>query len=429
MAAIRGDRRGPGGAAYGLRQWDNADLVPRPDDVFQERLYCIRWRLPDLDDLLWAEQDERAGSPGARPVPEWVPLDQAIAALADLLDASDRLDLDELCARDWHAEDARLEALAERVPQALYRAVEPADLDREAEVLALLRERFDAWQAEGSIPSRRIVPGDETTRLMRERGWSHWHHLFTPRQLLIHGLVLAAAVAPGGAPAGSIANLLAAGRCTDWNSRLCRWWTDAGHEKVVQTFTNQALNTLTNCACRSLETLRDSFFLDSRRSAVTGASQVAVNEVRTLDTVCSVWITDPPYADAINYHELSEFFLAWYERHQPRLFPDWYADSKRALAIRGSGKEFRQGMVDAYRNLAAHMPDNGPQIVTSGVSQTSVPSTSPKSCSRCSPTGSWRGGDPSIRAIGPGLDWLKGIPPPSTSWAAPVGSGRRTAGR
>ena len=46
-----------------------------------------------------------------------------------------------------------------------------------------------------------------------------------------------------------------------------------------------------------------------------------------------------------------------------RLFPEWYADSKRALAIRGSGKEFREGMVDAYRNLAAHMPDNGLQIV------------------------------------------------------------------
>jgi adenine-specific DNA methylase len=28
---------------YGLRLWENEDLVPRPDDVFQERLYCVRW--------------------------------------------------------------------------------------------------------------------------------------------------------------------------------------------------------------------------------------------------------------------------------------------------------------------------------------------------------------------------------------------------
>ena len=31
--------RGPNG----LRRWSNEDLVPRPEDVFQERLYCIRW--------------------------------------------------------------------------------------------------------------------------------------------------------------------------------------------------------------------------------------------------------------------------------------------------------------------------------------------------------------------------------------------------
>ena len=86
-------------------------------------------------------------------------------------------------------------------------------------------------------------------------------------------------------------------------------------------------------------------------------------DARVISDANTFWITDPPYADAISYHELSEFFLAWYEKHLPRLFPDWYADSKRALAIRGSGKAFREGMVDAYRNLAAHMPDNGMQIV------------------------------------------------------------------
>ncbi len=31
--------RGP----EGLRRWTNDDVVPRPGDVFQERLYCIRW--------------------------------------------------------------------------------------------------------------------------------------------------------------------------------------------------------------------------------------------------------------------------------------------------------------------------------------------------------------------------------------------------
>ena len=34
--------RGPDG----LRRWTNDDVVPRPGDVFQERLYCIRWVKP-----------------------------------------------------------------------------------------------------------------------------------------------------------------------------------------------------------------------------------------------------------------------------------------------------------------------------------------------------------------------------------------------
>ena len=76
-----------------------------------------------------------------------------------------------------------------------------------------------------------------------------------------------------------------------------------------------------------------------------------------------MWITDPPYADAINYHELSEFFLAWYDRRLRDLFSNWSSDSKRALAVRGMDEDFRRGMVACYKNLATHMPDNGLQVV------------------------------------------------------------------
>ncbi len=51
--------------------------------------------------------------------------------------------------------------------------------------------------------------------------------------------------------------------------------------------------------------------------------------------VCDLWITDPPYADAVNYEELPEFFLAWYKPHLQACFPDWYADSKRDHAVKG----------------------------------------------------------------------------------------------
>jgi adenine-specific DNA methylase len=403
MTAIRGDRRGAAGAADGLRQWENADLVPRPDDTFQERLYCIRWRLPGLADLLWAEQQERAGRSCIRPVPGWVSLERAIAGLADLLDDSDRLDLADLRARDWLAEDAELteaeahlaslntakaskagldearqglaglrtrqaqraadlKALADRMPWALYRGAEDADIEREALVLRLLRERFADWQNQGYIPSRRIEPGDETARLQRERGWTHWHHLFTPRQLLLHGLL--AAISLKHLNTGiQVALLFGIGKCANWNSRLCQWIPDATKENGGQAFTNQAFNTLLNYYARPMLLLETSFKYSLQSGAIEGKSHSRPASVLGDLPSSDIWITDPPYADAINYHELSEFFLAWYEKHLPRLFPDWYPDSKRVLAIRGSGKAFREGMVDAYRNLAAHMPDNGLQIV------------------------------------------------------------------
>ncbi|MCF7983260.1 MAG: DUF1156 domain-containing protein [Thiohalocapsa sp.] len=404
MSMIRGDRRGEGGSEYGLRLWENADLVPRPEDVFQERLYCIRWRLPELSDLLWAEQHEREGASYPRLVPDWVPLSQAITGLSELLDASDRLDLDELRARDWLDEDAALalaearlaelqaakapkarideararlkhlrarvaqrradlDSLAERIPGTLYRGIDAEDLERESRVLDLLRERFDEWQAKGYIPSRRIEQGDKTDEPIRTRGWTHWHHLFTPRQLLIHGVISEIAEKSKIGNTGKIDLLLGIGRAANWDSKLCQWGTGAARESISQTFYNQALNTLLNYPTKGLRLLWNNAGITHDSLRLPGSSVVAVSDGRSKMLQRDLWLTDPPYADAISYHELSEFFLAWYEKHLTKLFPDWYSNSKRALAIRGSGKPFRESMVDAYRNLAAHMPDNGLQIV------------------------------------------------------------------
>ena len=232
MTAIRGDQRGGptsaktgAGRGYGLRQWQNDDIVPRPDDVFQERLYCVRWRLPRLDEALWAEQDARASSACKATgiaasatsevmlatLPEWVDRECATDALVALLTADGRCEVAELRRRDWRAEEhalveaqrefetrkaagrpkrelaaatrrtqrlretitqrnERVKALANSLPKTLYRSVDEADLEREAHALTLLRERFAEWQTLGYIPSRAIAPGAKTrlTRLMRD---------------------------------------------------------------------------------------------------------------------------------------------------------------------------------------------------------------------------------------------------------------------
>ena len=95
---------------------------------------------------------------------------------------------------------------------------------------------------------------------------------------------------------------------------------------------------------------------------ICATSDITLCDARNVSHLCDFWITDPPYADAVNYHELSEFFLAWDKRLIHECFPDWYTDSKRVLAVRGD-ENFSRTMIDIYGNLTRHMDDNGTQVV------------------------------------------------------------------
>ncbi|MCB1099684.1 MAG: DUF1156 domain-containing protein [Verrucomicrobiae bacterium] len=287
----------------GLRLWKNADLVPRPTDVFGERLYCVRW----VETYRNRKGDLRS--------------------------------------------------------RKLYRGVTKADETREAEALSLVRERFDEWQRCGFLPTMPIEPGAKTSEPIRTRGWTHWHHLFNAKQLLVHGLFASQAKIEQSTKEQTGALLLALGRLADWDSKLTRWDSSAANEKVAQTFSNQALNTLVTYAGKGLEPLGNSFFIKFEANVLNKESRAETFDARCLTHRVHVWVTDPPYADAVNYHELSEYPLAWQQELQTKLFPEWYADSRRALAVTGSDENFRRSMVDCYKNLAEHMPDNGLQVV------------------------------------------------------------------
>ena len=244
-----------------------------------------------------------------------------------------------------------------------YRAPTAADLGREERVRELLAERFTDWQAQGYVPSRRIEPGNETERIERERGWTHWHQLFNPRQLLVNGLFAEESAREEGFEAQAL--LLMVGRLANWNSRLCIWETTQGGGigGGKQAFYNQAFNTLMNYACRSVATLESAFAPPIKSAEVVGSRAVSLGDARTIDSRADMWITDPGYADAIDYEELSEHFLAWYEKRLPVLFPGWYTDSKRALAISGAGLDFRRAMIDCYRRMVELSPDDGLHVV------------------------------------------------------------------
>jgi putative DNA methylase len=294
--------RGP----EGLRLWSDDDLVPRPGDVFQERLYCIRW----VKTVIRAEGTE---------------------------------------------EETRR-----------YAAPDAGDVRRERRTLDLLRERFVEWQYRGFIPSRRIpLDGEKTDEPVRTRGWTNWHHLFTPRQLLIQGLTAETSTRFSTNDVESVACLLGLGRMADWNARLSAWMYHAGNEKGNQVFYNQALNCHSNYAARALPKLVETFCILSSIGEYGDKFDATVElvDARDLRHICDLWITDPPYADAISYHELGDFFLSWYEKQLAHVFPSWTADSRSELAVRGDGDAFRRAMVDIYKNLTRHMPDNGMQMV------------------------------------------------------------------
>jgi putative DNA methylase len=291
--------------AGGLRRWEKQDVVPRPDDVLQERLYCIRWRTPTYE-------DERGRT---------------------------------------------------RRGELVYREPQVYDLEIETKVLRMLTEVFDAWQKDGWIPSWRIEPGEKTNELIRTRGWTHWHHLFAPRQLLMAGDYSRRISKLG--PTMSAALTLSFGRIFEANARLTRWKQNdgGGIGGTVSVFYNQALNTMLNYASRSWKSLSFQAKPVHQNYSSSLNKIVIVSDARETRNNCHLWITDPPYADAVNYEELSEFFLAWYSPHLKAAFPDWYTDSMRSRAVKGNDAPFRVAMAECYRRLADKMPDNGMQVL------------------------------------------------------------------
>jgi putative DNA methylase len=236
-----------------------------------------------------------------------------------------------------------------------FRSVTQADLDRESTVEAFVASRLSDWQAKGWVPDMRIEPGDKTDEPIRTRGWTYWHHLFNHRQLLLAALVRSKLTAR---------TSFSFGRLVNWNSRLCRWDPYRLGE-VKDTFTNQALNPLLVYGCRGFRYCENLLTPSFKRFPLDPHLQLTVanedaQEVAHPSDVC---VTDPPYGDAVKYEEILEFFIAWLRKNPPPEFADWIWDSRRSLAIKGEGEDFRRGMVAAYKRMTECMPDNGIQVI------------------------------------------------------------------
>lgn len=303
IKSLRGDHRQDDGTRNKLRLWERSDFEPAPDDVFQERLYCIQWTT-----------------------------------------------------------EASLE---KGRPETYFAAPNDADRERDRRARELVASSLEGWQRDGLVPDQMIEAGEKTDEPIRTRGWSHWHHLFSARQLIVMATLKRYAQQHP-------ETHLDIAKAVDRASKLCRWTPGSRGkpgvaptaEKVSQVFDNQALNTFYNYAERSGSELL-AYLRRYEGSPMNAAPDVEIVSTSARDTRVDndIFITDPPYADAVNYHEITEFFIAWLRGNPPAPFDEWTWDSRRPLAIKGDGEAFRRDMVAAYKAMADHMPVNGLQVV------------------------------------------------------------------
>jgi putative DNA methylase len=170
IRTLRGDYRdSEGNRRNQLRQWEKQDVKPRPDDIFQERLYGIQW----------------------------------ITA----------------------------ETVGSSRPETYFASVTEADLKRERKVERIVEENLARWQEEGLVPDMPIEPGDKTDEPIRTRGWRYWHQLFNARQLFVFSLHKRSSVCSV-EPSNKASVMSLQAKALEWNSRLCRWATSTRHENA-----------------------------------------------------------------------------------------------------------------------------------------------------------------------------------------------------
>ena len=291
ISLIRGDYKDENGVNHNkLRLWEKSDFMPRPDDIYQERLYCIQWMKPKYEGASTYDYE--------------------------------------------------------------FRSVTEDDLKREEIVNNYVAEHLDEWQAKGIVPDMVIEKGDKTNEPIRTRGWTHWHHLFNPRQLL----------------SGALSRIyfdkyMTVGLCAmlNINAKLSRWI--GSRECVSQVFYNQALNTLYNYGTKSCKYALDYIDCDYKSIPLLNNKEIVSKPASEHNVDNDIYVTDPPYGDAVKYEEITEFFIAWLRKNPPKEFANWVWDSRRALAIKGEGEEFKTEMIAAYSKMAEHMPDNGLQVL------------------------------------------------------------------
>jgi putative DNA methylase len=192
---------------------------------------------------------------------------------------------------------------------------------------------------------RSAMPNDPILVSGRGYGITHWHQLFTERQLIAletfsdlleetRNCILQDGADSQYADAVCTFLSLAIGRATDSNSSFARWHNS--NEKIEAVFSRQAIPMLWDFP----EANPFSTSTQHWMAQVTWVVKVVENlpilvndgEVYQADATTTMYaadspviVTDPPYYDNIQYAELSEFFYIWLRPLLRDIYPELFA--------------------------------------------------------------------------------------------------------
>lgn len=213
--------------------------------------------------------------------------------------------------------------------------------------LARLRPR---WEREGIIPTQMIPLGDKTKEPI-DRGMTRWADMFTPRQLLVAGVLVEELralepqiVAAEGALNGkATAHLLALvlDKYVNFNCNGSRW-TLAGriagrfdrHDyafkttfaEMVACVSGSGLAWATGNTLKAFDELARLPAVSPRQIPVLSQGS-ATNLWQLADGSVTAVVVDPPYADNVQYSELADFFYVWLKRTIGHHYPEWFASA------------------------------------------------------------------------------------------------------
>jgi adenine-specific DNA methylase len=232
-----------------------------------------------------------------------------------------------------------------------FRSANQTDLTALEQAKVRLAERLDSWESNDLIPSEEIPAGAEFNR-KRIYGYQRWRDLFTPRQLLCHGLLVeelnrlkpAIREALGEERARAVVTYLqfAIDKGLDYNCDQTRWEYTRGVVKgmfgrkslavkwtfgeMIFTGSNSGLGWCLSQIAKAYREIADLLLPITHQNDRTELSlQIGHGSAahldgvgdRSVDLVCM----DPPYYHSVQYAQLSDHIYVWMRRTLGDFYP------------------------------------------------------------------------------------------------------------